>query len=315
MTSPTMDLSAQGTVYATQTLPTQWSIDGLVLGALDAENCWWVLRKSDGWFGPPKPKTQRSAKFQVAGSFRNLAPRGERIVALTGTTKCPSSIARLDALDRLAAIASDPARLYTLAVTELNGRTRTMDVELDAKTDVTMVANSWFDWQLQFAAPDPRKHDLTWQAPTAGLPVGESPGLDYSTPGLDFSGVGLEFGNPGVPQYAQVVNFGTAKAYPVFQITGPVQTPFITDLSTGTTVGYAGRLVAGDVLVINCDEFPALGYPARSVFLNQTSNRRVNLVKQSSDWPTIGPGEVHNFQFEGVGYGATMTVFMRAAWI
>jgi hypothetical protein len=297
-------------------LPVSWAVDNMLFGATDDQGCTWYVKKSDGWFGPPKPKTQRTAKFQTQGSFRSLAPRGERIIALTGTTKCPDVVTRLDALDRFAAMASDPAQVYTLIVDDQRGYPRTIGVELDANTQVSLAGATWFDWQIQFGCPDPRKHDATWQQPACGATFDSSAGLDFSGGGLDFSGNGLDFGSVGGgSSAATVTNFGSTTAFPVLQLAGPCQNPTITDVSTGLTLSYAGSLNQGDVLTINCDDFSALGFPSKSCYVNDTQNHRSQLAL-SGLWPQVGAGEVHSFSFAAGGTNAysALTVWLRAAW-
>lgn len=297
--------------------PITWELDNLTLGAEDDFGCMWYVTSSNGWFGPPKPKTQRQAKFQTAGSFRNLAPRGERIIVLTGATRCPDVLTRLDALDRFADMASDPAVVYDMTVTDQTGRPRTIGVELDAATDVKLKGPRWFDWQLTLGCPDPRKHDVTWQQPACGPPGGTGgPGADFSGNGLDFSGDGIDWGTPLVSQTVSVSNWGTGIAYPLFRIDGGFTNPVITDLGTGVTIGYAGTAVFGDHITINCDQFSARGFPSQSIYFNDTSSRRTQLLIPQG-WPQVGPGETHTYQFDVASAGPTtlLTAYLRAAWI
>src|SRR3954468_9579687 len=127
------------------TLPVTWTLDNITFGAVDEFGCWWIVKSSNGWDGPPKPKTQRQVKSNAAGSFRASAFRGERVVSLTGHTKCPDPIAREAAADRLAAMAADPTVLYDLTVTERTGQARTLGVELDSQTDVKLASTGWLD--------------------------------------------------------------------------------------------------------------------------------------------------------------------------
>jgi hypothetical protein len=300
---------------ALQVLPVQWACDNMVFGAVDAAGCWWIVTSSDGWFGPPKPKTDRQVRSNAPGSFRSAAYRGERVIVLQGTTKCPSVAARIAALDQLATMATDPGTVYELAVTDQTGRTRTISVELDSKTDVNLAGPRWFDWQLAFGCPDPIKYDAIWQQPVSGMMSASEGGLDFSGSGLDFvTSSGLDFGTAGTPQAAQVANFGTERTYPLFEITGPSINPIVTDVSTGEFVTWAGTLKTGDVLTINCAEFPARGFPARSAYFNTFSNRRVQL-SVPTNWPSVGPGEVHNFQLSAAGATTSqLTVYLRSAW-
>lgn len=294
-------------------LPVTWALDNITFGAADEFGCWWIVKSSNGWYGPPKPKTQRQIKSNAAGSFRSSAFRGERVVSLTGHTKCPDPIAREAAADRLAAMAADPTVLYELIVTERTGQARTLGVELDSQTDVKLASTGWLDWQLQVGAPDPLKHDAVWQAPRSGMLTTPSAGLDFGTKGLSFAPVGLDFGAPGTGLPSQVANFGTATTYPVFEITGPAVNPQIVDLDTGDVVSYAGTLYTGDTLTINCGEFVARGFPSRSCYLNTFTDQRVYL-SVPAQWPSVRAGEVHTYGLRGVGPVATLTTYLRSAW-
>lgn len=110
----------------------------------------------------------------------------------------------------------------------------------------------------------------------------------------------------------------------MFEIHGPVNTPRVTDLATGAAVDYAGELYVGDVVTINCGEFPVTlpgdtgrfrgDFPARSAFLNTFTDQRV-LLTVPQLWPSVGPGEVHNYQLSGNGISeAVLIVYLRSAW-
>lgn len=299
-----------------QTLPFQYAIDGLTLGAFDANGSWWIVRHAEGWLGRPKPKSGRSPRPQAPGSFRAASFGGERIISLSGATRCPDATTRLAAVEQLAALAGDPTRLYPLTVTDLRGSSRTVDVELDDKIDIKLVGSTqWFDWTIQLAAPDPLRYDAVWQQPHSTMLSDGQPGLDFGANGLSFGASGLDFGAPGASLVSQVANFGTARTYPVFEIQGPVYTPRITDLATGEHIDYGGQLYLGDTLTINCGEFPARGLPARSAFLNTYTDQRV-LLSVPTLWPSVGPGEVHNYQLYGLGglSSAVLVTYLRSAW-
>ena len=305
-------------------LPYQYALDGLTLGGLDAKDCWWIVRHAEGWLGKPKPKAARTPKPQASGSYRAAAFGGERIITLTGATRCPDNDARLEAVERLEAVAGVETRLYPLVVTDLRGVSRTADVELDDDIKVRLVGPyRWFDWQFTVVAPDPHRYDATWQAPRSGMISTGGPGLNFAGGGLNFAPDGLDFGSPGTGLRSQVANFGTARAYPVYEIKGPVITPRVTDLATGEHVDYGGQLYSGDTLTINCGEFPVtlpgtegLVFPARSAFLNVYSDQRV-LLSVPTLWPSVGPGEVRNFQLNGSGglSEAELIVYLRSAWL
>jgi hypothetical protein len=299
-----------------QTLPTQYELDGLTFGAFDEFGCWWIARHVEGWLGRPKPRTARTPRPQASGSYRAAAFGGERTITLTGATRCPDYVTRLEAVERLEGLAGDLTRLYPFTVTDLRGISRTADVELDDDIKVRLVGPArWFDWTVVVAAPDPHRYDAVWQQPRSGMLADGGPGLDFGASGLNFAPDGLDFGSPGSGLASQVANFGNARTYPIFAIKGPAEQPRVTDLATGEHIDFGGSLYEGDVLTINCGEFPARGFPARSAFLNTYSDQRV-LLSVPSLWPSVGPGEVRNFQLSGNGLSAAeLTVYLRSAWL
>lgn len=312
----TVPVPTSPTAMPIQALPMQYELDGLTLGAFDVHDCWWIARHVEGWLGRPKGKPARTPRPQAPGSFRAAAFGGERVIGLAGSTRCPDYVTRLEAVERLEGIAGDPTRLYPFTVTDLRGASRTADVELDDEIKVRLVGpGRWFDWAFQLVAPDPNRYDAIWQQPRSTMIADGGPGLNFGATGLDFGTAGLDFGAPGSGLASQVANFGNARTYPIFEIKGPVELPRVTDLATGEHVDYAGSLYEGDVLTINCGEFPARGFPARSAFLNTYNDQRV-LLTVPSLWPSVGPGEVRNFQLYGNGLSAAeMTVYLRSAWL
>lgn len=313
--APETPISVTSPFIPPVTLPTTWQLDNMTFGAPDAQGCWWIVRTSNGWHGPAKPRTQRVAKTFGPGSFRTPSFRGERIIVLTGSTKCPDGATRLDAMERLAAMAADPAQIYTLTVTDVaTGVGRCMDVELDDRTDLKLVGTRWFDWSLQLAAPDPRKYSPTWQDPVSVLPTSSTGGLDFGSPGLDFTGGGLDFGLPGTNTMAQVANYGTAPTSPVFSVLGPAINPVIVDMSTGDRVQYLANLGASETLTINNGDFSALGLPPHSCLINRTTNVRTR-VTIGPDWPQLDPQAVTSYQlFASSASTATLTVYLRSAY-
>lgn len=280
---------------------------------VDANGVEWLLTKFDGWVGPPAPRTARVDRPAGPGSFRSVAYRSARVISLEFVAIAPDQATIRLVEDQVAAVASDPARLYELVVTEA-GVSRSIMVELD---DATLsVPRTWCstDFSVRVAAPDPRKHDANWQSPLANLGVAGTGGADFTAPGASFAAPGLDFGTPGTVSAATVTNGGTASAYPLFTITGPATNPQVSDALTGVSLQYAGTLATDDVLTINCDEFPTQGYPGHSCYLNSTLNRRANLLIPS-EWPSVAPGSSATYSLRATAFtSATVTVSLRSAW-
>ncbi|QKW51684.1 phage distal tail protein [Streptomyces buecherae] len=114
---------------------------------------------------------------------------------------------------------------------------------------------------VQFEATDPRRYGLVEQVVETQLPAAE-PGLNWATAGLAWP---LEWGTPGSTGALTVVNEGDAPAHPVITFRGPVDTPSITNLTTGDVLEYETPLAASDVLTIDTG--------AGTVLLNSTASR------------------------------------------
>lgn len=297
-----------------------WTIDGLTFYVddtiLDDLDRAWVVRKNEekGWANPPAPRTRREDRPSGPGSYRSTAYRQERIYTLAGAVWCPSPSIREHTEHTISALCSDPGRLYTL-----RRRTATYDqvieVELDDEPLVEMVTMERLDWSFQFAAPDPRKHDYTWQEPVATPPtVPTNTGLDFSGAGLDFSGAGLDFGDQSVPSTAQVSNHGTAPVYPLFTLTGPLTAPTVVHVESGRTVAYAADVAPGETIVINCDDHQQRGVPGRACLSSARGNVR-SLISIGTEWPRVDPQTAASFQLRAGGdQSSSVTAAIRSAW-
>ncbi len=300
----------------TEGTPT-WTVDKLSVSAeliTDDLGREWGVRSGgdDGWIAAPAPRTARSDRPGGHGSYRSAGYRDVRQVTLAGFVACPSPAVREQTENELAALCSDPGRLY-----DLRRRTDSYDqfvsVELDEAPKVEMVTRYRLDWQFTFAAPDPRKHDFQVQAPVAGPPVSSAPGLDFSDPGLNFASPGLDFGSPAIPQPVSVGNYGTAPAFPVIEVFGPAVSPTISCLTSGFQFTYSGTLEDGEVLSINCDAFPREGFPPRRAISNLHGD--VRSLLNLTGWPQVDPGALETFTLQATATPTTtLRVILRSAW-
>jgi hypothetical protein len=170
---------------------------------------------------------------------------------------------------------------------------------------------------LTLVAADPRRHGL-WGSPAGtGLPVDPPGGLDATTVGgLDATTVGgLDAGGVGATGIVSVTNSGTADAYPVIEFVGPLESPELSDITTGEIVRYDGVLESGEHVVINCDSFTAMDYPGQAVLLGGTADRG-NLLAIVGDWPRVGPGETRSWVFRAASNNplGAVAVYLRPAW-
>lgn len=300
-------------------LPT-WEIDTLRItraNSVDELGRRWVVSKhpdgETGWTGAPATRTQRSDRPFGPGQFRSAAYRKEREIGLTGTVWCPDEAIREQTEVELASLCSDPGRLYTYR-RRTETYDQTADVELNDAVLLSVMTPYRLDWSLAFVAPDPRKHDYAWQEPQSTVATPGSFGLDFSGGGLDFSGGGLDFGTPAVMSVAKVANYGTAPAYPVFELTGQLSSPAIVHLETGARLTYADAVALGETITINCDDFPQRNQPGKTCLSTARGNVR-SLLTIGTTWPVVDPGEVATFQLQAApGVAGGMRSMLRSAY-
>ncbi len=298
-------------------LPT-WTVDTLDVSAFlrtdELGREWGVRAGSDaGWVAPPAPRTVREDRPHSHGSFRGVAFRDYRQFTLGGFVACPDAVTRERTELELSALCSDPGRLY-----QFRRRGASFDqtamVELDEAPKIEMVTLYRLDWQFTFAAPDPRKHDFSWQQPVSTLPSDSTGGADFSASGLDFSGSGIDWGTGAAPAPARVGNYGSAPAYPVFTLTGPLDQPVVTAVGSGSSIYYGGSVSSNETVTINCDGFGQLGVPGHGCVSSTRGNVR-SLLSIGDEWPRLEPGMTEGFQLQGSGGGSpTLQVSVRSAW-
>lgn len=241
-------------------LPVVWEIDGLRLNTRDSYGCEWVVDTESGWAGSAAPRTSRTPKVNAHGSFRTPAFRDPKIIALSGYCAAPTAAERRRAEHRIAGVCGgDPRSLYRLICHEERGALYA-DVELDDEVTVTTRHQRWFEWSLQVAAPDGRKHAVETHTVNTGLPMDAGDGLNFeyttfgdTSPGLFFGSAdptdGLEFGSSNASGFVILTNRGSAPAYPIYTIRGPLTDPTLT-ASTGT-MRYNAILAEGERVVID----------------------------------------------------------------
>lgn len=284
---------------------------------VDGNGVEWILTKFDGWTGKPAPRTARTDRPGHAGSFRSASYVGPRIMGLEVVATAPSVNAIRSAEIAMAALCSDSARLYEMVVNE-SGLSRSVMVELD---DAILAAPRLWNssiFSLRLAAPDPRKHDGSWQTPIVGLGTAPSGGADFSGGGLLYSSVpGVSFGVPGTPAAVSVRNAGTTIAHPLFTVTGPLAANWqIVDVTNGTVLTHTRPLSATDSMTINTDDFPVQGFPGHGVYLNTANSQRAALLT-SGGWPYVLPGQTVTYNLRSSTYStaASMTVSLRSTWL
>jgi hypothetical protein len=144
-----------------------------------------------------------------------------------------------------------------------------------------LVANTWTQLSAMFTAPA--------GAASAQLAV-TLPGTPPATDLLFADDVELQrdeptgartYGSAGTSGRLTAVNGGASPAYPVLRIDGPVASPAIEQVNTGSILTLDATLQAGEYLLIDTR--------SRAVLLMGSSPRR-SWVRAGSAWPLLQPG-------------------------
>jgi hypothetical protein len=265
-------------------LRVRWVLDGLVFNdAPDPDGTEYVITAETGWSSSPPTRTTSTDRTGAHGAYPAPVWSAARIIDLTGKAFASSWEARRRAEHRLAALASDPARLVELRCTEETGDLTAMV----ARADQTQVAIDPGGYSLSFAlalrAPDPRKY-ADPRTTDGGLPL-ETSGLDFETGGgLDYETKGgLDFGTTTGLGRAVAANPGTADCAPLLGLFGPLTAPItITRTDTGATLTYLDSIPNG--------QFVTIDTAARTVLLGGATQRRHRAIVPDWDALTIPPG-------------------------
>lgn len=293
---------------------TTWSIGGLTFNAVDANGVAWVVDSAGttGWYDGPDVNLNQNAQPRGDGVYRADSYRAARVIVIPGWCTAPSKPAAQAARRAFVGLYARGTQ-QTLTVVD-GSETLTALVELAGPPKAKPHAGGvGFDWQLTLSAADPRKYGPASSAPT-GLPSASGVGLDWGTGGaigLDWgtgSSVGLDWGTSGSNGLLVLSNPGTADAWPVFTVAGPVTNPSITD-GAGNVLAYTGPALAStDRLVITSNP---LG--PRSVMLNGSTDARGSLT--TAQWASIPAESSQTYQFQGTSAGApTLTGTVAPAY-
>jgi hypothetical protein len=295
-----------------------WRIDGMTFPGQhkvdDQGREWVILRDGEtGWQGSPGARTDRTDRPYSHGAFRGAAFRKERILTLKGRVWCPDEDSREETERELSALCSDPAQLYEYRRTT-DRYDQVVHVELD---DEVLISNPVgvlrLDFSYQFAAPDPRIFDYSWQEPISTVAVSSVDGVDWFTD-VDWS-TGLDFGfSTTASSLSKVANYGTAPAFPLFRLKGPLANPGIFHVESGVVIRYNSQIAEGEYVVINCDTNPQRGWDGHTCYSTLRGNVRSLLTR--IDWPVVDPQTVATFQLQATGSSNSelMTQLRSAYW-
>lgn len=244
----------------------------------------YLVEMITGWEGLPSPRISNVARPNGHGSFKAPIWSDSRTVVAEGHCNTPELRDQLlaDLGRAMVFTGAEDALTVTFA-----GRTMfaTAQVSRYAPT-----LRDWgpgcFGWQIEWWAPDPFRYGPAVQVVT-GLPE-DTGGMEFPL----FVGGTMGFGDLGSPGRVTLPNDGTAPAWPVFTVEGPVPTGFeLREVDTGHRIRWAGSIPAGAVVVIDT-RTGATSYDGAPGYEG-------NLVRRQ--WQAVPAGGSSTWQFIGLG--------------
>ena len=157
--------------------------------------------------------------------------------------------------------------------------------------------------QVQWRAPDGVAESVDEQVQLVN-PAGDEDGRSYD---LSFDRSWPESQGPG---RVEIVNEGSATAYPVFRIYGPLTDPLIENETSGRQLSFDIEVSQGDYLEVDT--------AARTIRLNglEANNRYDTLDFPTSQWFGLRPGvNLIRFAPESSSAPAVCEVRWRGAWL
>lgn len=251
-----------------------------------------------GWDDLPPSRVDDVARANQHGSFDAPVWSAARTVTVEGYTISPEDRDQLFVdLGRSLTLGGDddPGQL---AVT-FSGRTLTANARLTRSSrTLKLWGPGHFGWIAEWWAPDSFRYGSTVTG-TTGLPE-DTGGLIFPLFDAGF----LDFGDLGSPGRITMDNPGTAPAYPVYTVTGPVPSGFELRLvETGQRLRWASAVPTGSVITLDCRTGTA-SYDDSPGWDGQLTKRQ---------WHTIPRDGTATVQFLGLGsYDAAAS--LTATW-
>jgi hypothetical protein len=278
-------------------------------GTTDSNGITWLWQKLEGWDGPDVQGAGVIPRSGNHGAWPSPQYYAARTMTWTVTASAPSQALRdqARALMQQAVPVSDLAQLrYDEPVPKYAWVRRSGKVTEAYPTlcDVTFTVG--------LVAPDPRKYAVTQRSLTIGLippPVGGGMTVPCTLP------ITLHSAPP--PGTATATNAGSFQTPPVVVVTGPVNGPTLTNLTTGQTVSWSSlNLSSGAVMAVD--------FLNRQGFVNPTMLSTSPGIPSTggtywpadvtSAWWEIAPGD-NQLQFGGTaGSGSTATFYWADTW-
>jgi hypothetical protein len=273
----------------------EWA--GLLIGAGSA----YAVNSITGWYGAPGARRVSTDRPGRHGALPGELRASERIIeAEIRIRQGVNFSAARDALAAALAWSENPVEEPLVIQLDgtaslVNARVVNFELPTPARYGVGYGPAS-----IQWAASDPKRYSLALQQETAGLPEASSSGLAFP---LAFP---LDFGAGQAGGQITLTNSGNADAWPVFEVTGPIFGPVITDVETGRALTFDSgfEILAGQTLRIDSDLGTVAIGPA---------SRRKELT--SAAWFSIPPGSSRQIRFTAASGTGLLTGYARDAYL
>lgn len=266
---------------------------GIVLGDTDAEGVDWRWAGDDLWSPSPAPREQTGDLGAGHGQWDATEFYGPRTHALRGVAQ-GSHEALHRAKERLKAAVS--IRPFTLRGVE-PGYDRQATVRRGGEILWTETDPGNADWSVALYQADPFIYSTDEHTASTGLPA-TSGGLVWPATWPATWDATVTSGRMGL------TNAGTADAYPVFRVHGPLPDFTLASLATGAVLTVDNP----DGQTVGAGEWIDVDTARRRVLLMGTGSRRSWM---SGSWFSLPPG------FTDVGFSASVpntTALVTATW-
>jgi hypothetical protein len=270
---------------------------GLLIGAGSG----YAVSGITGWYGAPGARRISTDRPGRHGALPGELRATERIIeAEIRIRQGPGFAAARNALAGVLAWGENPVEQPLViqldgAASMVNARVINFDLPTPAAYGVGYGPAS-----IQWAASDPRRYSLALQQSSAGLPEASSSGLAFP---LAFP---LDFGAGQAGGTFALTNNGNTDAWPIFEVTGPITGPVITDTDSGRALEFTAgfQIIAGQTLRIDSDLGTVAIGPA---------SRRNELA--TADWFSIPAGETRQIRFTAAAGTGQLTGYLRDAYM
>lgn len=279
-------------------------------GKTDSNGITWLWQKLEGWSGPDVQGAGVIPRSGNHGAWASPQYFAARTMTLTVTASAPTQALRdlARSLLQQAVPVSDLAQLRYDEPTPKYAWVRRSGKLTEAYPTLADVT-----FTVGLVAPDPRKYGTVPRSLTIGLvppPAGGGLVVPFTIP---FT---LHAASP--PGTAVVTNGGNFSTPPVAVITGPVNGPTLTNLTSGQTVSWSSlTLASGQVMAVDFLNRQAFVTPT-TISTNPgfpSAGGTYWPADTNSAWWEIAPGN-NQVQYGGTaGTGSTATVYWNDAWI